>query len=169
MLKYKRPSKSSTANAQRRHSKVCRTIHSGHLVTATKLANPRVKQITQLAEHPRFQQALTFFAEEQCDDELNPLSESTNGMGEWWQTYQTLNHKEQQRAIDEFAKQARRGGRDDRNRRKRSQQTDEPKTDVKPNDKSSTTKDSEIPKHTGQTKSAKEHDTHRQQTSQGGT
>ena len=121
-----------------------------------KLANPRVKQITQLAEHPRFRAGFDFLLlREQCDDELNPLSESTNGMGEWWQTYQTLNHKEQQRAIDEFAKQARRGGRDDRNRRKRSQQTDEPKTDVKPNDKSSTTNDSEIPKHTGQTKPAK--------------
>ena len=75
-----------------------------------KLANPRVKQIAQLAEHPRFRAAFDFLLlREQCDDASNPLSESTNGMGEWWQTYQTLSEKQKQRAIDEFAGDSRRG------------------------------------------------------------
>jgi poly(A) polymerase len=75
-----------------------------------KLANPRVKQITQLAEHPRFRAAFDFLLlREQCDDESNPLSESTNGMGEWWQTYQTLSEKQKQQAIDDFGGDARRG------------------------------------------------------------
>jgi poly(A) polymerase len=75
-----------------------------------KLANPRVKQITQLAEHPRFRAAFDFLLlREQCDDESNPLSESTNGMGEWWQTYQTLSEKQKQQALDDFGGDARRG------------------------------------------------------------
>ena len=79
-------------------------------VLQPKLANPRVKQITQLAEHPRFRAAFDFLLlREQCDDELNPLSESTNGMGEWWQTYQTLSEKQKQQAIDDFAGDSRRG------------------------------------------------------------
>ncbi len=79
-------------------------------VLQPKLANPRVKQIPQLAEHPRFRAAFDFLLlREQCDDELNPLSESTNGMGEWWQTYQTLSEKQKQQAIDSFAGDSRRG------------------------------------------------------------
>lgn len=75
-----------------------------------KLANPRVKQITQLAEHPRFRAAFDFLLlREQCDDEANPLSESTNGMGEWWQTYQSLSEPQKQQAIDDFGGDARRG------------------------------------------------------------
>ena len=75
-----------------------------------KLANPRVKQIIQLAEHPRFRAAFDFLLlREQCDDESNPLSESTNGMGEWWQTYQTFSEKQKQQAIDDFGGDARRG------------------------------------------------------------
>lgn len=79
-------------------------------VMQPKLANPRVKQIAQLAEHPRFRAAFDFLLlREQCGDELNPLSESTNGMGEWWQTYQTLSEKQKQQAIDNFAGDSRRG------------------------------------------------------------
>ncbi|PNK61026.1 polynucleotide adenylyltransferase PcnB [Psychrobacter sp. FDAARGOS_221] len=75
-----------------------------------KLANPRVKQIPQLAEHARFRAAFDFLLlREQCGDELNPLSESTNGMGEWWQIYQTLSDKQKQQAIDDFAGDSRRG------------------------------------------------------------
>ena len=92
-----------------------------------KLANPRVKQIAQLAEHPRFRAAFDFLLlREQCDDELNPLSESTNGMGEWWQTYQTLSEKQKQQAIDDFAGDSRRGAsKSSRNRsRSRNRQAD---------------------------------------------
>ncbi len=92
-----------------------------------KLANPRVKQIAQLAEHPRFRAAFDFLLlREQCDDELNPLSESTNGMGEWWQTYQTLSEKQKQQAIDDFAGDSRRGAsKSSRNRgRSRNRQED---------------------------------------------
>ncbi|WP_131668549.1 polynucleotide adenylyltransferase PcnB [Psychrobacter pygoscelis] len=75
-----------------------------------KLANPRVNQISQLADHPRFRAAFDFLLlREHCDDAANPLSESTNGMGEWWQTYQTLSDKQKQQAIDDFAGDARRG------------------------------------------------------------
>ena len=92
-----------------------------------KLANPRVKQIAQLAEHSRFRAAFDFLLlREQCDDELNPLSESTNGMGEWWQTYQTLSEKQKQQAIDDFAGDSRRGAsKSSRNRsRSRNRQAD---------------------------------------------
>ncbi|WP_296402128.1 polynucleotide adenylyltransferase PcnB [Psychrobacter sp.] len=94
-----------------------------------KLANPRIKQIVQLAEHSRFRAAFDFLLlREQCDDELNPLSESTNGMGEWWQTYQTLSEKEKQQAIDGFTGDSRRGASKssrnrNRNRNRQEQQT----------------------------------------------
>lgn len=97
-------------------------------VMQPKLANPRVKQIPQLAEHPRFRAAFDFLLlREQCDDELNPLSESTNGMGEWWQTYQTLSEKQKQQAIDSFAGDSRRGAsKSSRNRnRSRNRQDDQ--------------------------------------------
>ncbi|SUD89812.1 polynucleotide adenylyltransferase PcnB [Psychrobacter phenylpyruvicus] len=96
-------------------------------VMQPKLANPRVKQIAQLAEHPRFRAAFDFLLlREQCGDELNPLSESTNGMGEWWQTYQTLSEKQKQQAIDSFAGDSRRGAsKSSRNRnRSRNRSTD---------------------------------------------
>lgn len=88
-----------------------------------KLANPRVKQITQLAEQPRFRAAFDFLLlREQCNDELNPLSESTNGMGAWWQHFQTLSDKEKQQAIDSFGKDVRRAG--GQRRRQRNSQDD---------------------------------------------
>ncbi|WP_227429040.1 polynucleotide adenylyltransferase PcnB [Psychrobacter sp. I-STPA6b] len=75
-----------------------------------KLANPRVRQIAQLADHPRFRAAFDFLLlREQCNDAANPLSESTNGMGEWWQIFQTLSDKQKQQAIDSFASDTRRG------------------------------------------------------------
>ena len=75
-----------------------------------KLAAPRSKQIVQLSEHPRFRAGFDFLLlREQCGDAEHPLSESTNGMGEWWQTYQTLSEREQQQAIDEFDENIRRG------------------------------------------------------------
>ncbi|MDO5770331.1 MAG: polynucleotide adenylyltransferase PcnB, partial [Psychrobacter sp.] len=91
-----------------------------------KLANPRAKQIVQLAEHPRFRAAFDFLLlREQCDDVANPLSESTNGMGEWWQTYQTLSEKQKQRAIDDFANDSRRGANKRSRGRNRNRQKDE--------------------------------------------
>ena len=75
-----------------------------------KLSAPRSKQIEQLAEHPRFRAGFDFLLlREQCGDAEHPLSESTNGMGEWWQTYQTLTEREQQQAIDSFDETIRRG------------------------------------------------------------
>ena len=75
-----------------------------------KLAAPRSKQIEQLAEHPRFRAGFDFLLlREQCGDAEHPLSESTNGMGEWWQTYQTLTEREQQQAIADFDENIRRG------------------------------------------------------------
>lgn len=75
-----------------------------------KLAAPRSKQIVQLSEHPRFRAGFDFLLlREQCGDAEHPLSESTNEMGEWWQTYQTLSEREQQQAIDAFDENIRRG------------------------------------------------------------
>ena len=75
-----------------------------------KLAAPRSKQIVQLSEHPRFRAAFDFLLlREQCGDAEHPLSESTNDMGEWWQTYQTLSEREQQQAIEAFDENIRRG------------------------------------------------------------
>lgn len=75
-----------------------------------KLAAPRSKQIEQLSEHPRFRAGFDFLLlREQCGDAEHPLSESTNGMGEWWQTYQTLTEREQQQAIVDFDENIRRG------------------------------------------------------------
>lgn len=93
-----------------------------------KLANPRVKQIPQLAEHARFRAAFDFLLlREQCDDASNPLSESTNGMGEWWQTYQTLSEKQKQQAIDDFAGDSRRGSsKSSRNRTRNRNRQEEP-------------------------------------------
>lgn len=75
-----------------------------------KLAAPRNKQIEQLAEHPRFRAGFDFLLlREQCGDSEHPLSESTNGMGEWWQTYQTLSEKDKQQAVADFDENIRRG------------------------------------------------------------
>ncbi len=75
-----------------------------------KLAAPRNKQIEQLAEHPRFRAGFDFLLlREQCGDANHPLSESTNGMGDWWQTYQTLSESQQQQVIADFDENIRRG------------------------------------------------------------
>ena len=75
-----------------------------------KLAAPRSKQIVQLSEHPRFRAGFDFLLlREQCGDAEHPLSESTNDMGEWWQTYQTLSEQQQDQAIDDFDENIRRG------------------------------------------------------------
>lgn len=75
-----------------------------------KLAAPRSKQIVQLSEHPRFRAGFDFLLlREQCGDAEHPLSESTNGMGEWWHNYQTLTEQQQQQAIDDFDENIRRG------------------------------------------------------------
>ncbi len=79
-------------------------------VLQPKLSAPRTKQIEQLAEHPRFRAGFDFLLlREQCGDSEHPLSESTNGMGDWWQTYQTLTENEQQQAINNFDENIRRG------------------------------------------------------------
>ena len=75
-----------------------------------KLAAPRSKQIVQLSEHPRFRAGFDFLLlREQCGDAEHPLSESTNGMGEWWQHYQTLSEQQQEQAIEGFDENIRRG------------------------------------------------------------
>ena len=93
-----------------------------------KLAAPRSKQIVQLSEHPRFRAGFDFLLlREQCGDAEHPLSESTNGMGEWWHNYQTLTEQQQQQAIDDFDENIRRGaykqGQRGRGRNRQKQQT----------------------------------------------
>lgn len=84
-----------------------------------RLANPRAKQIEQLVEHPRFRAGFDFLLlREQCNEQADtPLTEPTNGMGQWWHDYQTLSGKDKQNAVDKFAKQACRGGGSRRSRR----------------------------------------------------
>lgn len=87
-----------------------------------RLANPRAKQIEQLAEHPKFRAGFDFLLlREQCNEQADtPLAEPTNGMGQWWHDYQTLSAKDKQKAVDKFAKQTRRGG-GSRRKRERAQ------------------------------------------------
>ena len=75
-----------------------------------KLSAPRSKQIEPLSEHPRFRAAFDFLLlREQCGDAEHPLSESTNQMGEWWETYQALSYQQKQQAIEDFDENIRRG------------------------------------------------------------
>ncbi|GAA0323268.1 polynucleotide adenylyltransferase PcnB [Psychrobacter aestuarii] len=84
-----------------------------------KLSAPRSKQIVQLAEHPRFRAGFDFLLlREECGDS-HPLAESTNGMGAWWQHYQTLSEDEQQAAIANFDDSIRRGSHKRSRNRKR--------------------------------------------------
>ncbi|MGP4862890.1 polynucleotide adenylyltransferase PcnB [Psychrobacter sp. T6-5] len=105
-----------------------------------KLAAPRSKQIVQLSEHPRFRAGFDFLLlREQCGDAEHPLSESTNDMGEWWQTYQTLSEREQQQAIEAFDENIRRGAykKGQRSRGRNRQKPEANITDHSPSNQSS--------------------------------
>lgn len=79
-----------------------------------RLAEPRKKNLMKLFENPRFRAGFDFLMmREQVEAKNRALSaelgqavtldnESTNGMGHWWAWFQTLNAKQQQKAIDEF-------------------------------------------------------------------
>lgn len=79
-----------------------------------RLAEPRKKNLSKLFENPRFRAGFDFLLlREQVEAKNHALraergepitldSEPTNGMGHWWAWFQTLNAKQQQRAIDEF-------------------------------------------------------------------
>lgn len=83
-----------------------------------RLAEPRRKNLQKLFENPRFRAGFDFLMlREQVEAKTRALSaelgqavtldsESTNGMGHWWAWFQTLNAKQQQKAIDEFDLQA---------------------------------------------------------------
>ena len=105
-----------------------------------KLAAPRSKQIVQLSEHPRFRAGFDFLLlREQCGDAEHPLSESTNDMGEWWQTYQTMSEREQQQAIEAFDENIRRGAykKGQRSRGRNRQKSEENITDHSSSNQSS--------------------------------
>lgn len=87
-----------------------------------RLAAPKTKQIEGLAEHPRFRAGFDFLLlREVCNDADHPLSESTNGMGEWWQEYQTLSDKQKQKAIASFDDRRGRAQKRGRNRNRQKQ------------------------------------------------
>ncbi len=68
-----------------------------------KLVNPRAKTIVHTAEHPRFRAGFDFLLlRELAGEEDVPLAEPTNEMGAWWQYFQTLNEKGQNRAIKQL-------------------------------------------------------------------
>lgn len=84
-----------------------------------RLANPKPKQILSISEHPRFRAGFDFLLlREMAGEDDIAFSESTNGMGVWWQEFQTMNDKEQRSAIDRFANHAGRSGKRRRNRQK---------------------------------------------------
>lgn len=85
-----------------------------------RLANPKYKQILTISEHPRFRAGFDFLLlREMASEDDIAFSEPTNGMGVWWQEFQTMNDREQQQAIDRFANQVGQGG----NRRRQRQKT----------------------------------------------
>ncbi|WP_201534432.1 polynucleotide adenylyltransferase PcnB [Psychrobacter ciconiae] len=87
-----------------------------------RLAAPKAKQIEGLAEHPRFRAGFDFLLlREECGDSDHPLSESTNGMGEWWQNFQTLSDKQKQQAISSFDDSRRSSQKRSRNRNRQKQ------------------------------------------------
>ncbi len=83
-----------------------------------RLVNPRAKHIMPLIEHPKFRAGFDFLLlREICGESDTPLAEPTNGMGAWWQEFQTLTEKQKRKQIDKFAKKTRRGGDNRRSRR----------------------------------------------------
>lgn len=92
-----------------------------------RLAAPKAKQIEGLSEHPRFRAGFDFLLlREECGDSEHPLSESTNGMGEWWQNFQTMSDKQKQKAIasfDDSRRSAQKRGRN-RNRQKQNEKAE---------------------------------------------
>lgn len=87
-----------------------------------RLAAPKAKQIEGLAEHPRFRAGFDFLLlREDCGDSDHPLSESTNGMGEWWQNFQLLSDKQKQKAIASFDDSRRSAQKRGRNRNRQKQ------------------------------------------------
>lgn len=76
-----------------------------------RLANPKIKQIQSLHEDPKFRAGFDFLLlREESGEDANPLSESTRGMGAWWQWYQTLSETQKQAAIDKLHAQNGRSG-----------------------------------------------------------
>lgn len=66
-----------------------------------KLVNPRVRDIANLATHAKFRPAFDFLVMREAFDD-SPLSESTDGMGAWWQSYQTASRANQEAMIENF-------------------------------------------------------------------
>jgi len=97
-----------------------------------KLAAPKAKQIEGLAEHPRFRAGFDFLLlREDCGDSDHPLSESTNGMGEWWQNFQLLSDKQKQKAIASFDDSRRSAQKRGRNRNRQKQNENIESVEVK--------------------------------------
>ncbi len=67
-----------------------------------KLANPRVRDIAALERSPKFRAAYDFLVLREAHDD-HPLSEPTNGMGAWWQTYQAVSQADKMALIDAYA------------------------------------------------------------------
>lgn len=82
-----------------------------------RLANPKHKQILTISEHARFRAGFDFLLlREMAGEDDIAFSEPTNGMGVWWQTFQTMNDREQRYAIDRLTNQDRRSSKHRRQR-----------------------------------------------------
>lgn len=66
----------------------------------TRLLNPKPQQIAALAAHPRFRAGFDFLLlREKSGDE------HTQGMGQWWETYQNVSIDEKERIIAKYNRQ----------------------------------------------------------------
>ncbi|UTO04310.1 polynucleotide adenylyltransferase PcnB [Moraxella sp. FZLJ2107] len=66
-----------------------------------KLVNPRIKDIANLERLPKFRAAFDFLVLRESFDD-HPLTEPTNGMAAWWQTYQDAGSGHRAMMIEEF-------------------------------------------------------------------
>lgn len=88
-----------------------------------KLANPRVRDIATLERHAKFRAAFDFLVVREAHDK-HELSESTNGMGKWWQAYQDADAIQKAQMIEAFTNGGSTAGTPSR-RRQRSGMNDE--------------------------------------------
>lgn len=65
-----------------------------------RLIKPKPKQINRIVEHSRFRAAFDFLLLREQSGDTN-----TNGMGKWWQTFQTLDAQQRESAIQQLQRQ----------------------------------------------------------------
>lgn len=75
---------------------------SGIWLFQPKLVNPKIRELSTLVTHPKFRAGFDFLLMRESHDD-SPLSEPTNGMGAWWQSYQRANVAQKAQMSEAFA------------------------------------------------------------------